>query len=45
MKPFAFCDIPASSALSAPECCILNAGLTHRREQVAGVLWPDSLDI
>ncbi|MDQ4075154.1 MAG: protein kinase, partial [Chloroflexota bacterium] len=40
-EPLELSSHPAQTLLAY---LLLNAGITHRREQVAGLLWPDSLD-
>jgi DNA-binding SARP family transcriptional activator len=40
-KPVALSSRPAQSLLAY---LILNAGTVHRREKLAGLLWPDSLE-
>jgi predicted ATPase/DNA-binding SARP family transcriptional activator len=37
-------DIPSRPAQSLFAYLILNAGTSHRREKLAGILWPDSLE-
>src|SRR5919109_4406183 len=36
--------IPSRPAQSLFAYLILNAGISHRREKLAGILWPDSLE-
>jgi predicted ATPase len=40
-KPFAITSRPAQSLFAY---LVLNAGTAHRREKLAGMLWPDSLE-
>jgi WD40 repeat protein/basic membrane lipoprotein Med (substrate-binding protein (PBP1-ABC) superfamily)/DNA-binding SARP family transcriptional activator len=37
-------EIPSRPAQSLLAYLVLNAGITHRRERLAGLLWPDSTD-